>query len=305
MIAPISNSNKIHLMKKALFLLLLVLAVPLHAQQVLFDDFQYSKQQQMTKNGWIVRSAAGWPGVPGAQWQSQLQFMKEGTTTFVRMNAETDGTPENTVQAQLCHQRKYREGTYAARVRFIDEPVAGADGDQIVETFYFISPIKAPMDPDYSEIDFEYLPNGGWGKEGPTMFTTTWETFQLEPWKADNDSEAKSGTSYEGWHMLLAQVSDGSVRYFVDGKPFATHGGRVYPEELMSINFNLWFVRDGLLEKGETRKYRQDIDWVFFSTEQLTQKQVDEEMAKLRSKGQRFRDTVKAPEPPLESPCNF
>ena len=286
-------------------LLTLLLAVPLQAQQVLFDDFQYSKQQQMTKNGWIVRSAAGWPGVPGAKWQDEIQFMKEGTTTFVRMNAETDGTPANTVQAQICHQRKYLEGTYAARVRFIDEPVSGADGDQIVETFYFISPLKEPMDLNYSEIDFEYLPNGGWGKEGPTMFSTTWETFHPEPnWKADNDSESKSG-SQEGWHMLLAQVGGGEVKYFIDGQPFATHGGRVYPEELMSINFNLWFIRNGLLEKGEMRKYRQDIDWVFFSTEQLSQKDVNEEVSKLRSKGQRFRDTVKAPEPPLASPCDF
>jgi hypothetical protein len=291
-------------MRTALVVLALLAANTLPAQ-ILFDDFHYSKQQQMVKNGWIVRSAPGWPGVPGAKWQDRLMFLQEGTVRYVRMNAETDGTPENTVQAQICHQRKYLEGTYAARVRFIDHPLAGPDGDQIVETFYFISPLKEPMDLNYSEIDFEYLPNGGWGRQGPTMFATTWETFHPEPqWKADNDSHNVSG-SHQGWHILLAQVGGGSVKYFIDGQPFIEHGGRVYPEELMSINFNLWFIRNGLLEKGELRKWQEDIDWVFFSKEQLSTEQVNEEIAKLRSKGTRFRDTVKAPEPPLPSPCDF
>ena len=290
---------------KTVLLAIALLAATTADAQVLFDDFHYSKQSQMTKNGWIVRSAAGWPGVPGAQWQKDLYFVQEGTVRFVRMNASTDGTPENTTQAQICHQRKYLEGTYASRVRFNDKPGSGANGDKIVETFYFIAPLKEPMDLNYSEIDFEYLPNGGWGKEGPTMFSTTWETFHPEPqWKADNESTAVSG-SHGGWHQLVAQVGDGVVKYFIDGKPFAEHGDRVYPEEMMSINFNLWFIRDGLLPKGEMRKWTQDIDWVFFSTSQLSPKEVDAQVSTLRSKGSRFRDTVRAPEPALASPCDF
>ena len=46
---------------------------------------------------------------------------------LVRMTATTDGT--TTRQAQFCHQRKYYEGTYAARVRFHDAPAEGPDGD--------------------------------------------------------------------------------------------------------------------------------------------------------------------------------
>ena len=34
--------------------------------EVLFDDFSYTNQKELKKHGWIVRSAAGWPGVPGA-----------------------------------------------------------------------------------------------------------------------------------------------------------------------------------------------------------------------------------------------
>jgi hypothetical protein len=34
-------------------------------------------------------------------------------------------------------------------------------------------------------MDFEYLPNGGWGGSPTTMHVTTWETVQIEPWNAE------------------------------------------------------------------------------------------------------------------------
>ena len=268
--------------------------------RVMFDDFTYSTHQQMEANGWIVRTAPGWPGVPGATWS------KEGVTLlpggYVLMTSSTDSTPANTRQNQICHERKYREGTYAARVRFTDAPVSGPNGDQIVETFYMIAPQKAPMHPDYSEADFEYLPNGGWGQPGATMWATTWETFQLEPWIADNENGRLSG-SFAGWKTLVAQIGNGRVRYFVDGAPLADHGDRVYPEEHMSINFNLWFVRDGLAKSTEMRRWEEDIDWVFFSSDQLTHAQVVDEVERLRARGTAFRDNVR--DLGLDSPCNF
>ena len=158
------------------------------------------------------------------------------------------------------------------------------------------------MDLDYSEADFEYLPNGGWGREGATMWATTWETFHPEPqWKADNESGQLSG-SYEGWRTLVAQINDGHVRYFVDGAPLADHGGRVYPEEPMSINFNLWFIRDALVS-GPVRRWEEDIDWVYFNRAILSPSEVESEVALLRARGVRFRDTV--PGLGLVSPCDF
>src|ERR1700704_3827375 len=38
------------------------------SSQTLFDDFTYSNYKQLAKHGWIIRTAAGWPGVPGATW---------------------------------------------------------------------------------------------------------------------------------------------------------------------------------------------------------------------------------------------
>ena len=39
------------------------------AARVLFDDFSYSSRAQLQGHGWIVRTAEGWPGVPGAIWR--------------------------------------------------------------------------------------------------------------------------------------------------------------------------------------------------------------------------------------------
>jgi hypothetical protein len=280
------------------------------ASQILFDDFSYRDRRALSRHGWIVRGAAGWPGVPGAKWWREgVTFLKDESAprnSILRMTSSTDGTGEHTKQTQICHQRKYFEGTYAARVRFTDAPLEGPGGDQLVESFYTISPLKAPMDADYSELDFEYLPGGGWGVEGPTLYETTWYTFSPEPnWKKDNVFNMTRGTR-AGWHTLVTQVAGGHVKYFVDGALQVEHGGRFYPRSVMSINFNLWFIKDGAAKVRGARSYNEDIDWVFFEAKSaLTPEEVEARVAALRRRAVGFRDTVPAPAPPLASPCNF
>jgi hypothetical protein len=96
------------------------------------------------------------------------------------------------------------------------------------------------------------------------------------------------------------------VRYFVDGKLFVEHGGNYFPEDTMSINFNLWFIRDGGIQAKERREYQEDIDWVFFQANtSLTPEQVESSVATLRRQRIKFRDTVPPKVPALVSPCNF
>jgi hypothetical protein len=274
---------------------------------LLFDDFSYESLETFARNEWIARTRKGWPGVEGASWEGTIIFVDDASrhdNRVLRMTASTDGLL--TQQAQFCHQRKYHEGTYAARVRFSDRPVVGPDGDQVVETFYTITPLKAPLDPDYSEQDFEYLPNGGWGGQDLTLHNTTWETFRPEPrWLEVSATSARRG-SLDGWHTLVLQVADRQVRYYLDGKLLTTHGEPYYPEAPMSINFNLWFIRDGLLKSSARRVYQQDIDWVFHEANRaLSPAGVEQAVAELRAAGIAFVNDVPAPQPPLSSPCDL
>jgi hypothetical protein len=277
--------------------------------QTLFDDFSYTRPAQSARHGWIVRTEAGWPGVVGARWSAaNVTFIADPTrrgNRLLRMSSWTDGTPAGTAQAQICHARKYLEGTYASRVRFHDAPSRGLDVDQVVETFYAISPLVAPLDPSYSELDWEYLPNGGWGVAPPTAYVTSWETAQLEPWIADN-AYVTTTRSLDGWHTLVTQVVGGRISYYLDGSLLAIHGGRFYPEVPMSINYNLWFIEGGLFAGGSMRRYDEEVDWVFHEAgASLSPAQVAARVARLRRAHVAFRDTVKPATPPLPSPCNF
>ena len=274
-----------------------------------FDDFYYSSPEEMTSNGWIIRAKAGWPGVPGATFRAEnVSFLDDSQipdNRLLRMTSSTDGTSANTFQTQICHQRKYLEGTYAAHVYFNNKPVSGPDGDQVVETFYAITPYEEPLKPDYSEMDFEYLPNGGWGLAPMTFAFTTWETVRIEPWLADNASKSHVENS-EGWRTLVIQVNNGKVRYLVDGKLVAEHTGNYYPDAPMSINFNLWFINGGLANGNEARSYQEDIDWVYHEAGALlTPEQVEGKVQALRESAIRFVDTVPAASPALDSPCDL
>ena len=278
-------------------------------QQILFDDFNYTAPDDpaLSENGWVVRTVDGWPGVPGAIWREKnVEFVADpddDANQLMQMTSTIAG--RKTYQTQVCQQRKFFEGTYATRVHFSDVPANGPDGDNVVETFYLISPQKFDMDPDYSELDFEYLPNGGWGVPQHVFSMTTWETFQLDPWIADNASDSHQN-SYDGWHTLVLQIADGKTTYFVDGEQTAQHSGKYYPEVPMSMNYNLWFIDGGQLSSTETRDYVEQVDWAFHAANiVLTPDEIDAQVAEMRANDVTFTDSVPQWDPPLETPCNF
>jgi len=300
----------------AICLATVALLVPVAASAapppVLFDDFTYTGYHPLLdlwQHGWTIRTSQGWPGAAGATWPvTAISFVRDPANKknmLMRLTASTDGTAAGTRQAEICQVRKFYEGTYAARIRFTDTPDKGADGDQLVETFYAISPYVVPLDPSYSELDWEYLPNGGWGVSSPTVFVTSWATVQIQPWIADNTYNMAT-RSLAGWHTLVLQVANGTVSYYLDGALLATHGGKYYPNVPMSINFNLWFIDGGQLAPGPTRRYHEDVDWVYHQAgAALSPAAVAAQVAQLRKAHVAFRDTVPAENPPLDSPCNL
>jgi len=275
-----------------------------------FDDFSQPDLPALARDGWAVREKPGHPGLDGAAWGpgsvALVADPQRAGNRLLRLSASTDGTTQGTTQAQVCHARKYFEGTYAARVRFSDAPVQGPDGDVVVQTFYAVSPLRFDFDPEYSELDWEYLPNGGWGDARTRLYGVSWQTVRVEPWLAFNQPH-QDFRSMNGWHVLLMQVAGGRTRLFIDGELRAEHGGRNYPVVPMSLNFNQWFSPGGLLPAvGVRRTYEQDVDWVFHARNRvLAPAQVQAAVEALRAAGTAHTDSVPQATPPLASACDF
>ena len=287
-----------------------VLVVHAADAAIFFDDFDYARPADLAAGGWQVRSGVGHPGLPGGRFDVGAVTLVDDPALagnrFLRLSAQTDGTGANTVQAQACHQRKYLDGTYAARIRFSDAPRAGADGDFVVQSFYAVAPLAHPFDPDFSEIDWEYLPNGGWGSDKQRLYNVSWQTVQIDPWEAHNSAHEEFG-SFDGWHVLLMQVGHGEVREFVDGRQVAVHTGRNVPVVPMAIAFNLWFAQGGPLPVGGApRVYDEDVDWVFHARDVvLSPADVDQRIRALRATHTSRTDSVPPADPPLPARCDF
>jgi len=277
---------------------------------VFFDDFSEADLGALARAGWVVRDKPGHPGIEGASWGTGALALvddpAERGNRLLRLRARTDGSVPGTTHAQVCHQRKYFEGTYAARVRFSDAPVQGPDGDVVVQTFYAVAPLRFDFDPQYSELDWEYLPNGGWGDARTRLYGVSWQTVRIEPWAAFNQP-FEAFRSMDGWHVLLMQVAGGRTRLFIDGELRAEHGGRNYPVVPMAINFNLWFSPGGLLAGEKSiRVYEQDVDWVFHARNTaLSPAEVQARVEAFRAAGRMQIDSVPAAVPPLPSLCDF
>jgi hypothetical protein len=294
-----NSLTRIYLPKLSLLLLLLLLGCDAEKRintqdfNIMFDDFSYDNNTDIAIKdfGWTIRNGKGGPGISGATWSSDyISFIEDkenSANKVMRLTASTNGSASGTFQSEIYHELNYLEGTYAARIFFTDSPISnGIDGDYINQTFFAISPHDYDLDPNYSELDFaEYLPNGGWGNKTHTMWMTSWETYQAEPWIQESKSQ-EIAESFVGWHIVSASVHNGQITYYIDGKLKATHAEEYYPEQKMSISFNLWFISGGLLKDKSQRTYEQLVDWVYFSEDSsIKHSELAKEINALRKKG--------------------
>ncbi len=255
--------------------------------QELFDDFHYasSSDPALAANGWQVRSGAGGPGPEGAMWSSDsVTFVPDEANsghTLLQLAALTTGS--QVIQSEINTDFKYQWGTFAARVKFSNQPTSGPDGDQIVETFFTIAPWQAEI---YSELDFEYLANGGWDQSGPRLWMTSWDTPK------NNDHSDYAADLSDGWHILLVTATADKAIYYVDGvqrggphlQPFA-------PKRLTAIDFNLWFIQPGVT--GLPRTYIEQVDWVYHVKDEVwSDKQVQAAVKRLQVQGKSFVSTI-------------
>jgi hypothetical protein len=74
----------------------------------------------------------------------------------------------------------------------------------------------------------------------------------------------------------------------------------------MSLNFNLWFTPEGLIESQQLRQYQQDVDWVYFQKDVvMSPKQVELQVKQLRNNHVTQIDNVPTWQPALPSYCGL
>jgi Cellulose binding domain len=227
---------------------------------VMFDDFHYSgpADPALSAHGWQIRTDGGGPGIDDTWSTTGISFPPEANAQggqALQLRVSTDGTKKGTRQSELKSTTpEFFTGTLAARVYFSNQPTSGRDGDHINETFYAISPTDSS--PHYSELDNEYLPNGGWGAPGPELDTTSWHSAEA----GDRVTHALKGTPLQGWHIVTMTAVNGVATYSLDGHALfsSTHG--YFPRERMDIDFSAWLI--DLPFTGE-RTWDMRVNWVY------------------------------------------
>ncbi|MFE6406742.1 cellulose binding domain-containing protein [Streptomyces sp. NPDC057837] len=264
-------------------------ALPAPPAGVLFDDFSYlgPKDPALFKHGWLVRTSKGGPGIENTWSAEGVSFpTAEGSHAdgqVLNLRASTDGTKAGTKQASLgTAASKFRDGTYAARIHFSDGPATGEAGDHVNQTFYTIGGKGSK----YSELDNEYMPNGGWGRPGPKLDTVTWFDH-----KTNDRVYETTNKSLDAWHTVLIRVKDGVVAYWLDGKKLFLSNGKYAPRADMSVNFNHWFI--DLPFKGE-RAWDMKVDWLYYNAnDTLSAEEVRSQVTGFTDEGMNYFDTVR------------
>ncbi|MER7052741.1 cellulose binding domain-containing protein [Streptomyces sp. NPDC000351] len=263
--------------------------LPAAPEGVLFDTFDYlgPKDPALFKHGWLVRTSEGGPGIENTWSAENVAFPSDeealGSGQVLRLRASTDGTEAGTRQSSLgTAASKFREGTYAARIHFSDEPTTGDEGDHVNQTFYTIGGEGS----QYSELDNEYMPNGGWGRAGPKLDTVTWFDH-----KSNDRVYTTTNKSLAAWHTVMIRVKDGVVAYWLDGEKLFVSDGKYVPRADMSVNFNHWFV--DLPFKGD-RAWDMKVDWLYYNAnDTLTAKEVQAQVEGFTGNGMNYFDTVR------------
>lgn len=273
--------------------LLLLVATAAQAGEF-FDDFSQPDLAALRASGWVLREGSGHPGLPGSGFASSQLRLEGG---LLKLRLSTDGSTAATQQAQLCQARKFLLGTTSARVRLRDPQGT----DPVVQSFFLAGPLRFDFDPEFSEVDFEYLPRGGWGKPEARLYGVSWQTVRLDPWVAHNHFAEAMG-SHDGWHVLTVQVEAERTRHFVDGRLLRESGGRNVPVVPMAISFSHWLAAGA--QAGPTRQHEFEVDWVLHEAGPArSPAQMQARVAQLRREGATRRDTV--PDSGLTSECNL
>jgi len=264
------------------------------AGALFFDDFSQADRAQLAAQGWLLRTQAGHPGVPGARWEpTALELLDDPAqpgNRLLRLHTRSDGTPAGTVQSQLCRPQQFLWGSTSARVRFSPRREGG---DPVVQALFQVSPLRFDYDPLFSELDWEYLPNGGWGSPATRLYGIAWQTVRLEPWDAHNEMAELAADLGGRWLQLTVQNTREGSRWFVDGRELARHAGRTIPRQAMALALSHWVSPGGLRSSGPLQGEAFEVDWVIHEADAVrSPAELAARVASLRRQGLAQQDSL-------------
>jgi hypothetical protein len=286
-----------------------------------FDDFSYSSNSdsKLKQRGWEIINRNTSPPCRESKYHKEMvsfeeDLILEDNRLLVLSTSVSDNINDikfSRIETNKQTMKIFKEGIYAARVMFDNNPAKYRDGN--IETFYAINDKKC-NDRKHSECDFEYLPYDVWDKTGnrsSSLHLASWEAHGCKGNDQDR-SETDISLFTNEWELLRFEVLDGeNVKYFIGDHLLDIHNTSnqyhsVYPDSDMQIAFANWVWAKNPCDYqiGNSKDLRVSnfkVDFVFYLKKDqskldgndITANDIESIVKQLREAGISFVNTVR------------
>ena len=293
---------------RLLLLTFIFFGVSCHAQVIMFDDFNYSGNndpQLASFNKWQIVNGVSGPPEGATYNRNNVAFIADpdnAANKLMTLKTTVNGQTKAVTHSRIESSYEYFEGTYASRVYLSDESFASKDAN--IQTFFtIVSSALAQDGSKYSEMDIiEYMAADKWGvsPDNRVGYTTSYHKYIANPWTPWKTYSTQQ-KSLAGWHTFIATCTDGvNIRYYMDNTLIATHsvtdsetqaGLSVYPRSTMQVAFANWIWNNVLGTSTSNRENTFMADWVlYYKNTALDLTQINTLVANYRSQGLKRRN---------------
>ena len=316
---------------KLLLLAFIFFGLSGHAQVIMFDDFNYSGNndpQLASFNKWQIVNGVSGPPEGATYNRNNVAFItdpNDATNKLMTLKTTVNGQSKAVTHSRIESSYEYFEGTYASRVYLSDESFSTKDAN--IQTFFTIVSSSLAQDGSkYSEMDIiEYMAADKWGvsPDNRVGYTTSYHKYIANPWKPWKTYSTQQ-KSLAGWHTFIATCTDGvNIRYYMDNTLIATHsvtdnetqaGLPVYPRSTMQVAFANWIWNNVLGTGTGNRENTFMTDWVlYYKNTALDLTQINTLVANYKAQGlkrrnlarQTFYDTPQTGVATVYKDCNY
>ncbi|TCN54632.1 carbohydrate-binding protein [Flavobacterium circumlabens] len=316
---------------KLLLLAFIFFGLSGHAQVIMFDDFNYSGNndpQLASFNKWQIVNGVSGPPEGATYNRNNVAFItdpNDATNKLMTLKTTVNGQSKAVTHSRIESSYEYFEGTYASRVYLSDESFTTKDAN--IQTFFTIVSSSLAQDgAKYSEMDIiEYMAADKWGvsPDNRVGYTTSYHKYIANPWKPWKTYSTQQ-KSLAGWHTFIATCTDGvNIRYYMDNTLIATHsvtdnetqaGLPVYPRSTMQVAFANWIWNNVLGTGTGNRENTFMTDWVlYYKNTALDLTQINTLVANYKAQGlkrrnlagQTFYDTPQTGVAIVYKDCNY